>query len=121
VTLVFCIGNVDEVTASATGQPYVQIVLNATQSESATLVLTIVMFILLVSCAVNTVTTSSRQLWYYLRTTHNEKSCTLMLSLSGASPAMAVHPSAPGSRECVRDGICKSPHRPSPNPICLQN
>ena len=67
VTLVFCLGNLDDAVDSPTGQPYVEVLINATQSRGATITLIIVMFILLVSCAVNTVTTSSRQLWSFAR------------------------------------------------------
>jgi len=67
VTLVFCLGNLDDAINSATGQPYVQVLLNATQSTGATIALTVVMLILLISCAVNTATTSSRQLWSFAR------------------------------------------------------
>ncbi|KAK3670520.1 hypothetical protein LTR78_009624 [Recurvomyces mirabilis] len=67
ITLVFCLGDLDTATTSSIGQPYVEVILNATGSTAATITLTIVMFILLVSCAVNTVTTSSRQLWSFAR------------------------------------------------------
>jgi choline transport protein len=67
VTLVFCLGDLDAAINSPIGQPYVEVVLNATQSTGATIALTVVMFVLLVSCAVNTVTTSSRQLWSFAR------------------------------------------------------
>lgn len=67
VTLVFCLGNLDDATNSPFGQPYVEVLYNATRSRGATIVLTLVMFVLLVSCAVNTVTTSSRQLWSFAR------------------------------------------------------
>lgn len=67
VTLVFCLGDLDAALSSATQQPYVEILLNATQSKSATLALTSIIFILLVACAVNNVTSSSRQLWSFAR------------------------------------------------------
>lgn len=67
VTLVFCIGDLDTALESPTEQPYVEILLNATQSKSATLALTSIIFILLVACAVNNVTSSSRQLWSFAR------------------------------------------------------
>ena len=67
VTLVFCLGNLDNAINTPTGQPYVEVLLNATQSRGATITLVTVMFILLISCAVNTVTTSSRQLWSFAR------------------------------------------------------
>ncbi|KAI4244080.1 MAG: hypothetical protein LQ352_006918 [Teloschistes flavicans] len=67
VTLVFCLGNLDSATNSPTGQPYVEVLLNATQSTGATIALVTVMLVLLITCAVNTVTTSSRQLWSFAR------------------------------------------------------
>ncbi|KAK0974843.1 hypothetical protein LTR54_016981 [Friedmanniomyces endolithicus] len=67
ITLVFCLGDLNNAINSATGQPYVQVLLNATQSTDATIALTVVMLILLISCAVNTATTSSRQLWSFAR------------------------------------------------------
>ena len=67
VTLVFCIGDLDAALESPTQQPYVEILLNATQSKAATLTLTSIIFVLLVACAVNNVTSSSRQLWSFAR------------------------------------------------------
>lgn len=67
VTLVFCLGDLDNALNSPTGQPYVEVLLNATRSPGATIALTAVMLVLLISCAVNTVTTSSRQLWSFAR------------------------------------------------------
>ena len=63
----YCAGDVNTAIASPTGQPYVEILLNATQSKRATLALTSIIFVLLVACAVNNVTTSSRQLWSFAR------------------------------------------------------
>lgn len=67
VTLVLCLGNLDDAVNSPTGQPYVEVILNATRSTSATIALITLVLILLISCAVNTVTTSSRQLWSFAR------------------------------------------------------
>ncbi len=67
VTLVMCLGNLDDAINSPIGQPYVEVLLNATRSSGATIALTTVMLVLLISCAVNTVTTSSRQLWSFAR------------------------------------------------------
>lgn len=67
VTLVFCLGDLNAATMSPFGQPYVEVLYNATQSRGATITMTTVMLILLISCAVNTVTTSSRQLWSFAR------------------------------------------------------
>ena len=63
VTLMFCLGDIEQVTKSPTGQPYIAVVLNATHSVAATKVLAVVILILVVSCSVNGVTTTSRQLW----------------------------------------------------------
>ncbi|KAL8717407.1 MAG: hypothetical protein Q9225_005338 [Loekoesia sp. 1 TL-2023] len=67
VTLMFCLGDIDSVLESPTGQPYIAVVLNATHSVPATKVLTVVILILVVSCSVNGVTTTSRQLWSFAR------------------------------------------------------
>ncbi|KAK1042731.1 hypothetical protein LTR74_018496 [Friedmanniomyces endolithicus] len=67
ITLVFCLGDLNSATSSPFGQPYVEVLFNATRSTGATIALTTIMLILLVSCAVNTVTTSSRQLWSFAR------------------------------------------------------
>lgn len=63
VTLMFCLGDIDSALNSRTGQPYIEVVLNATHSVAATKVLAVVILILVVSCSVNGVTTTSRQLW----------------------------------------------------------
>lgn len=49
------------------GQPWIQILLNATESRAATSVMTAVMCALLLFCAINTNTTSSRQLFAFAR------------------------------------------------------
>lgn len=67
VTLIFCLGDLNSVTSSSTGQPYIAVVLNATQSVTATKILAIIVLILVVSCSVNGVTTTSRQLWSFAR------------------------------------------------------
>ncbi|KAI4198517.1 MAG: hypothetical protein LQ350_005246 [Teloschistes chrysophthalmus] len=67
ITLVFCLGDLDSAINSPTGQPYVQVLLSATRSPGATIALVTVMLVLLITCAVNSVTTSSRQLWSFAR------------------------------------------------------
>jgi choline transport protein len=67
VTLMFTVGSVDDAISSPIGQPYVQVVLNATNSRGATIVLTVVMAILLTFSAANVVTTSSRQIFAFAR------------------------------------------------------
>lgn len=63
VTLMFCLGDIDSVVESPVGQPYIAVVLNATRSVPATKFLAVVILILVVSCSINGVTTTSRQLW----------------------------------------------------------
>ena len=63
VTLMFCLGDLESALKTNTGQPYIAVVLNATHSVPAATVLVVVIFILVTSCAINLVTTSSRQLW----------------------------------------------------------
>lgn len=63
VTLMFCLGDIETVLKSPTGQPYIAVVLNATHSVPATKLLAVIILILVVSCSVNGVTTTSRQLW----------------------------------------------------------
>ncbi|KAK5131342.1 hypothetical protein LTR08_001008 [Meristemomyces frigidus] len=63
VTLVFCLGDLNAALTSSTGQPFVEVLLNATESTGATIALTAVMLVLLISCAINNITCCSRQLW----------------------------------------------------------
>lgn len=63
VTLMFCLGDIESAVNSPTGQPYIEVILNATHSVPVTKVLVVVILILVVSCSVNGVTTTSRQLW----------------------------------------------------------
>ncbi|KAF4555281.1 Amino acid permease-like protein 13 [Elsinoe fawcettii] len=67
VTLMMNLGDVSAALASSTGQPYVYVLQQATRSYVATCVLTSVVAVLLVSCAINQVTTSSRQLFAFAR------------------------------------------------------
>lgn len=75
VTLLFTVGSVEEASNSPTGQPYLAILLNATNSRGATMTLAIVMLILVVSCAVNGCTTVSRQVWYVPHPPYAALSC----------------------------------------------
>lgn len=67
VTIMTTLGDLSTDLATNTGQVYVQVLLNATQSRVGTSILTAVMAILLLFCAVNNVTTSSRQLFAFSR------------------------------------------------------
>lgn len=59
----FTIGDIDAVESSPTSQPYIAIIQNATGSQAAAYVLTIVTLLLIALGGVNVLTTSSRQLW----------------------------------------------------------
>ena len=67
MTLLFTIGNLEEVNNSPIGQPYLAIIMNATKSTGATMTLAVVMLILVLSCSVNGATTTSRQIWSFAR------------------------------------------------------
>jgi choline transport protein len=49
------------------GQPWIQVLLNATESRVGTSIMTAVLCVLLLFCAVNQITTSSRQLFAFAR------------------------------------------------------
>ena len=67
VVLLYRAGDIDAAIGSATGQPYVEILLVATSSASGTAVLVAYMILALLFCATNLVTTSSRQLYSFAR------------------------------------------------------
>jgi amino acid transporter len=67
ITVMSTLGDVTSVLTTTTGQPYIQVVLNATQSRVGTSILTALVAILLLFSAVNLVTTSSRQLFAFAR------------------------------------------------------
>ncbi|KAK5173807.1 uncharacterized protein LTR77_002488 [Saxophila tyrrhenica] len=67
VTLMFSLGNVAEDLSDPSGQPWVVIVYRITGSKEATIVLLVIMIIMMFFCAVNQVTTSSRQVFALAR------------------------------------------------------
>jgi choline transport protein len=67
VTIMSTLGDVDSILSTTTGQPYIQVVLNATHSRAGTSVMTGLVAVLLLFAAVNLVTTSSRQLFAFAR------------------------------------------------------
>jgi len=67
VTIMSTLGDLNSILNSTTDQPYVQALLNATQSRVGTSILTSVVAIMLVFGCVNLVTTSSRQLFAFAR------------------------------------------------------
>ncbi len=67
IAFIAVVGDVPSVLASPTGQPYVQVIWNATQSRTATMVMVAFMIFFFIFCAVNQNTTSSRQLYAFAR------------------------------------------------------
>jgi amino acid transporter len=67
ITFMFTVGDVEAALSSPTGQPYIQVLLNATQSTRGTIAMTVLLTLLLLFCAINQVTTSSRQLFAFAR------------------------------------------------------
>ena len=65
VAFIAVVGNVDQVLASATGEPWIQVLWNATQS--ATMALTFFVIFFLLFGAIDSNTTSSRQLYAFAR------------------------------------------------------
>ncbi|GAB7354834.1 hypothetical protein MBLNU459_g5215t1 [Dothideomycetes sp. NU459] len=67
LALLYRSGDIADALDSPTGQPYIQILYNATGSRKATAVMIAYIILSLVFCAINMVTTSSRQLWSFAR------------------------------------------------------
>ncbi|KAF2772174.1 GABA permease [Teratosphaeria nubilosa] len=67
LTILFRAGNIDDAINSPTGQPYIEIFLNATGSRAGTAVIVAYIILALIFCAINMVTTSSRQLYSFAR------------------------------------------------------
>lgn len=67
VTIMSTLGDVENILATPTGQPYIQVLLNATGSRAGTSVLTAVVFIMFLFSAVSLATTVSRQIFAFAR------------------------------------------------------
>ena len=65
----FCmmVGNVDEVLATPTGQPFIQVFYNVTGSKAATSGMTSILIIMSTFGCVGSIATSSRQIWAFAR------------------------------------------------------
>jgi choline transport protein len=66
-TYIFCIGDLDSVLNSATGQPAIQVFYNATKSIAGTSVMIAVIIVIFMSACVGQVATASRQMWSFAR------------------------------------------------------
>lgn len=67
ITFIFCLGDLDNVLNSPTGQPMIQVFYNATQSKAGASVMVAVVIIVFVSACVGQVATASRQMWSFAR------------------------------------------------------
>lgn len=67
ITFIFCLGDLDSVLSTLTGQPVIQVFYNATQSVAGTSIMITIIIILLLSACVGQVATSSRQIWSFAR------------------------------------------------------
>lgn len=67
ITFCFCITNLDDILQSDSSFPVIQVILNATNSSAATLVLGTVLVVLLFFSTITTVASSSRQIWAFSR------------------------------------------------------
>jgi hypothetical protein len=67
VTLAFTSGDVQKIMQTPTGEPFIQIFYDVTQSKAAATVMASIVVILLCSCCFSEVATSSRQLWSFAR------------------------------------------------------
>jgi choline transport protein len=67
ITFIFCLGDLDSVLNTPTGQPMIQVFYNATQSVAGTSIMVVVIIIIFLSACVGQVATSSRQIWSFAR------------------------------------------------------
>ncbi|KAK3679100.1 hypothetical protein LTR37_021446 [Vermiconidia calcicola] len=67
ITFMFNLGSLKDDLASATGQPWVAVIQRITRSRAASIILTVLMIIMFFFCAVNVLTTSSRQVFAFAR------------------------------------------------------
>jgi amino acid transporter len=67
ITLCFCLGNQNEVLASATGYPFIEVFYATTGSKAGTNVMVSIAIITLTGSCIAEVATASRQLWSFAR------------------------------------------------------
>lgn len=98
LVVLFRAGNIEDALTSPTGQPYIEILLNATGSIPATAVMVFWIVLSLIFCAINMVTTSSRQLWAFSR----DQGMPFSASLSKVSADHRSHGCSPAPEACQR-------------------
>jgi amino acid transporter len=67
ITLSFALSDVNNILATPTGYPFIQIFYNATQSYAATKVMTAIVIVALTSSVISTIAAASHQLWSFAR------------------------------------------------------
>jgi amino acid transporter len=67
VTICFTLGDINNILASATGYPFIQVFYNTTGSYAATNAMTAILIVTLTASTITEVATASRQLWSFAR------------------------------------------------------
>ena len=67
ITYIFCLGDLDSVLDTETGQPVIQVFFNATKSHAGTTVMVVYIILTLLAAGVGQIATSSRQMWSFAR------------------------------------------------------
>jgi choline transport protein len=67
VTFAFCVGDAEEVLATSTGFPFIQVFYNATGSRSGTTAMTCLIMVMSLCNTINNVATTSRQMYAFSR------------------------------------------------------
>ncbi|MBA7493107.1 hypothetical protein ES702_03662 [subsurface metagenome] len=67
ITLIFTMGDTTSLLETNTGQPFIQLFYNSTQSLGAATVMTVIVVVMLSACCISEVATASRQLWSFAR------------------------------------------------------
>lgn len=67
VTVCFTLGDIDDILATPTGYPFMQVFYNATESLPGTNTMTAIIVLTLTASTITEVATASRQLWAFAR------------------------------------------------------
>ncbi|KAK0925344.1 hypothetical protein LTR57_004995 [Friedmanniomyces endolithicus] len=67
ITMMFTLGDLDEILQTPTGYPFIQVFFNATNSNVGTTLMTVIMILPLVGSVIACVATASRQIWSFAR------------------------------------------------------
>jgi amino acid transporter len=67
ITLIFCVGDVDQVISETSLTPFVVIFLNSTKSKAGTVIMVLPVIITFWAALVSQLATASRQLWAFAR------------------------------------------------------